>query len=133
MMKRRQARELVLKILFQKEFRPEPLAHLLHEEAASDAYTTEVLQGIEAQQSAIDRIIAEKAEGWRLERLVSVDRNILRIAIYEILHRTDVPGEVAINEAVELAKKFSTEHSPTFINGILDRIWKEQKNAGRVA
>ena len=132
-MKRRKARELILKILFQREFRPESLEQLLAEEAPSDAYVTEVLQGIEANQAEIDKFIAEKAAGWRLERLVSVDRNILRIAIYEILYRADIPAEVAINEAVELAKKFSTEHSPTFINGILDRIWKEQKNAGRVA
>jgi N utilization substance protein B len=133
MMKRRQARELILKILFQRDFRPESLKDLLEEASAKDDYVIEVLQGIDASQEEIDRIIAQRAEGWRLERLVSVDRNILRLGIYEILYRPDVPGEVAIDEAVELAKKFSTEHSPTFINGILDRIWKERQHVGRVA
>jgi N utilization substance protein B len=131
MMKRRQAREQILKILFQREFRPESLRDLIDEAASDEPYVLEILNGIEKKQSEIDQRITAKAEGWRLERLVSVDRNILRMAIYEILYRDDVPGEVAINEAVELAKKFSTEHSPTFINGILDRIWKEEKNAGR--
>ncbi len=132
MMKRRQAREHILKILFQREFHPTPLNELIDETASNDPYVAEILNGIEKSQTEIDQLISAKAEGWRLERLVSVDRNILRMSIYELLYRHDVPGEVAINEAVELAKKFSTEHSPTFINGILDRIWKEQKNAGRL-
>lgn len=133
MMKRRKARELILKTLFQQDFRTESLDELIEETAFDDDYVLDVLKGIEAHRAEIDQFIAEKAAGWKLERLVSVDRNILRIAIYEILHRQDIPPEVAINEAVELAKKFSTAHSPVFINGILDRIWKEHQDAGRVA
>lgn len=120
---RRVARERILKLLFQRDFRsviPEELCPAEH-----DHYVRELIAGITAQQAEIDRLIASKAEGWRLERLYSVDRNILRLAIYELLYRKDVPPEAVINEAIELAKKYSGEHSPIFINGILDRILKE--------
>lgn len=123
---RRAARERILKLLFQKDFRSIGWLELLAEQPTDDRYVREVLQGLESTCSEIDRLIAEKAEGWRLERLHSVDRNILRLAIYELCYREDVPPEVVINEAVELAKKYSSEHSPVFINGILDRIWKER-------
>ncbi len=83
----------------------------------------ETLKGIEQHKAEIDQLISEYAHGWRLERIFSVDRNILRLAIYELLY-SQLPGEVVINEAVELAKKYGTEHSHVFINGILDRIWK---------
>ena len=127
-MRRRKAREILLKLLFQRDFRPVSLEELLAEDSLGDQedYIRRTLQGIIEHQEEIDRVIAEKAIGWRLERLVSVDRNILRLGIYEILY-TDIPAEVAINEAVELSKKYSTEHSHIFINGILDRVWKEQR------
>jgi len=118
----------LLKLLFQRDFRPVSLEELLAEDSLGDQedYVRQTLQGIIEHQEEIDRLIAEKAVGWRLERLVSVDRNILRLGIYELLY-SDIPGEVAINEAVELSKKYSTEHSHIFINGILDRIWKEHR------
>lgn len=127
---RRAARELILKLLFQRDFRSVSLAELLAEHSLDDPYVLEVVQGLESKKSEIDKLIAEKAEGWRLERLHSVDRNILRLAVYELCYREDVPPEVVINEAVELAKKYSGEHSPVFINGILDRIWKEKCRRG---
>lgn len=123
---RRAARERILKLLFQKDFRSISWSELLAEQPSDDPYVREVIEGLERTCSEIDRLIVEKAEGWRLERLHSVDRNILRLAIYELCYREDVPPEVVINEAVELAKKYSSEHSPVFINGILDRIWKER-------
>lgn len=123
---RRAARERILKLLFQRDFRPVTWSELLAEQPSDDPYVREVIEGLESKCSEIDRLIAEKAEGWRLERLHSVDRNILRLAVYELCYREDVPPEVIINEAVELAKKYSSEHSPVFINGILDRIWKER-------
>lgn len=121
---RREARENILKILFQRNFRDvktEEIAKWLQ-----DDYIKGVLEGIEENQEEIDRIIERKAKGWRLERLASVDRNILRLGIYEIIY-TDLPPEIAINEAIELCKKYSTEHSHIFINGILDSVWKECK------
>ncbi|OGF53855.1 MAG: transcription antitermination factor NusB [Candidatus Fraserbacteria bacterium RBG_16_55_9] len=122
-MKRRQARELILKILFQKDF----VTHTEGLDNVRDPYARAVLIGIQAHQDEIDRRIQERAQGWRLERLHSVDRNVLRLAIYELLYRDDVPPEVIIDEAVELAKKYGTEKSPAFINGILDRILKEER------
>ncbi|MCS6903040.1 MAG: transcription antitermination factor NusB [Candidatus Bipolaricaulota bacterium] len=118
---RHAARERILKLLFQRDFRPVSN----HELGEEDSYVREVASGVSEKQSEIDRLIAQRAEGWRLERLHTVDRNILRLAIYELLYREDVPPEVVINEAVELAKKYGGEHSPVFVNGILDRIWKE--------
>ncbi len=123
---RRAARERILKLLFQKDFRGESLEKLLAEQPTDDPYVRSCIQGLEEKLPEIDRIIAERAEGWRLERLHSVDRNILRLAVYELCYREDVPPQVVIDEAVELAKRYGGEHSPVFINGILDRIWKER-------
>jgi N utilization substance protein B len=123
---RRAARERILKLLFQRDFRSISLTELLEEQPTDNPYVREVIGGLEEKLPEIDRIIAQRAEGWRLERLHSVDRNILRLAVYELCYREDIPPQVAINEAVELAKKYGGEHSPAFINGILDRIWKER-------
>lgn len=123
---RRAARERILKLLFQRDFREENLEKLLEEQPTDDPYVRSCIQGLEEKLPEIDRIITERAEGWRLERLHSVDRNILRLAVYELCYREDVPPQVVIDEAVELAKKYGGEHSPVFINGILDRIWKER-------
>ncbi len=123
---RRAARERILKLLFQRDFREEALEKLLEEQPTDDPYVRSCIQGLEEKLPEIDRIITERAEGWRLERLHSVDRNILRLAVYELCYRGDVPPQVVIDEAVELAKKYGGEHSPVFINGILDRIWKER-------
>lgn len=127
-MRRRKAREILLRLLFQRDFRPVSPQELLADDSLGDqeGYIRQTLEGIIEHQEEIDRIIVEKAIGWKLERLVSVDRNILRLGIYEILY-SDIPAEVAINEAVELSKKYSTEHSHIFINGILDRVWKEHQ------
>lgn len=131
-MRRRKAREVILKILFQKDFRGVDLDELFGSSSLGDqeGYIRKIVKGIEEKQEEIDKIIEKKAIGWRLERLVSVDRNILRLAIYEILF-TDLPPEVAIDEALELSKKYSTERSHIFINGILDRVWKEYKTLAR--
>ncbi len=123
---RRAARERILKLLFQRDFRSVSLKELLEEQPTDDPYVREVIEGLEEKLPEIDRVIAQRAEGWRLERLHSVDRNILRLAVYELYYREDIPPQVAIDEAVELAKKYGGEHSPVFINGILDRIWKER-------
>lgn len=121
-MRRRQAREQALRALFQREF----LETLAEEDLPEDPYGRKLVQGVEEHREEIDTLIAERAEGWPLERLHSVDRNLLRLAIYELLYEEDVPPEVVIDEAVELAKKYGTERSPAFINGILDRIYKER-------
>ena len=83
------------------------------------------IQGVLANRTAIDDTIARFTQNYELHRLSLVDRNILRLAIFEMIHLTDVPAPVAINEAIEIAKKFGTEESGRFVNGVLDRVRKE--------
>jgi N utilization substance protein B len=86
------------------------------------AYALLLLQGISDNLAEIDRLIVDTASNWRLVRIAATDRNLLRIAIFEMLHLADVPPQVAINEAVEIAKRFAGEESPKFINGVLDAV-----------
>lgn len=127
-MRRHEARALILRCLYRLEFRDDPLEEILGEEELDDQadFIRERLQGILKHKEEIDTIISRRAVGWGLDRLALVDRNILRLAIYELLY-TDLPGEVVIDEAVELAKEYGTERAPSFVNGILDRVWKEMK------
>lgn len=124
MLTRRRAREIILRVLFQRDFRQVSCDELLAERAVDD-YVREVLAGIERHQVELDELIGSHTRGWRLERLHSVDRNLLRLAIFELLYRPDVPPQVVIDEAVELAKKYGSEQSSRFVNGMLDGIWRE--------
>ena len=129
MRKRTQARQFALKALYQNdvmgELSPRTLEALCETEEAGEMlpFGRELLEGCLANQEVIDRIIEETAEHWRLDRMPIIDRNILRLATYEMVCRDDTPPKVAINEAIELAKKYSTENSATFVNGVLDRIY----------
>jgi N utilization substance protein B len=76
-------------------------------------------------QSEIDALIGKASRNWRLERMARVDRNLLRLAVYELKYCSDVPAKVAINEAIEIAKRYGTAESPAFVNGILDRCLEE--------
>jgi N utilization substance protein B len=89
-------------------------------------YAGTLLAGIREKGELIDQMIRKHAQNWRLERMSAVDRNILRIAVYEMSYQDDVPSSVAINEAVEIAKRFSTDDSGPFINGILDAMAREE-------
>ena len=89
-----------------------------------------LVRGTKLHEEKIDELISQYAQHWELERMAVVDRNILREGIFEILWAGDVPPKVAINEALEVAKKFSTQESSRFINGILDRIHKELRPSG---
>jgi N utilization substance protein B len=97
-------------------------------------YTKEVLTGIEREKDAIDRLIKDACDNWRLDRITYVDINILRLGIYEMLFSEDIPPKVAIDEAIEIAKKYGNEDSREFINGVLDRVlkdfYKREKLAG---
>ncbi len=97
-------------------------------------YTRSLLSGIERERDTIDRLIKDASEHWRLDRLTYVDINILRLGIYEMLYSEDVPPKVAIDEAIEIGKKYGAEDSREFINGVLDRILKDfyskKKQAG---
>lgn len=135
--RRRKARELALQLLYQLDVQgeddPEPhfddfwLRHPVDPEARE--FAESLVRGTKMHEAKIDELIARYAENWEMDRMAVVDRNILRQAVFELLWETAVPPKVAINEALEVAKKFSTHESSRFINGILDRIHKEHAKA----
>jgi N utilization substance protein B len=94
---------------------------------APDPFTLDVVRGVERNQRRIDGLIAKFAIDWTLERMPAVDRNILRVAVYELLERRDVPVGAVISEAVELAKQFSTDESGRFVNGLLASVAAETR------
>jgi len=124
---RSKARKRALDILFEGDQRGADPVGILAERvpAASPPvpeYSAELVEGVVAHRPRIDEILASYAEGWTLERMPAVDRAILRLGVYELLWRDDIPDPVAIDEAVELAKSLSTDESPRFVNGVLGRI-----------
>ncbi len=128
---RRHARELALQSLYQSELNGKPLGESFallrdHFEANKRAlpYAGELVAGLVAELGEIDRRISGQADNWRMERMSLIDRNIIRIAAYELCFRPDIPVRVVINEALEVAKRFSTDEAAPFINGILDAIGK---------
>ena len=94
---------------------------------ATDPYATTLATGVDDDRAAIDSMIRDHAKGWTLERMPAVDRAVLRIATYELLHEPDVPVAVAISEAVELAQQFSTDESGRFVNGLLSAVAKQTR------
>ncbi len=129
MRKRTLSREFALKALYVYDIREaltdEKLEALAESEALPEVpeFGRRLIDGVLEQQDELDDVIQKTAENWRLDRMPAVDRNVLRLATYELLFQADTPPKVAINEAIELAKKFSTENSPMFVNGVLDKIY----------
>jgi len=127
---RRKARKRALDVLYEADLRREPITDLLaayldrlqSPKPEQLGYTVTLVEGVAAERDRVDELIASYAEGWTLERMPVVDRNLARIAVYELLFSDDVDDAVAITEAVELAKTLSTEDSPRFLNGLLGRI-----------
>jgi N utilization substance protein B len=124
---RSKARKRALDILFEAEIRSSPVLAVLDERttAASppvSAYADELVRGVTAHVSQIDELLAAHAEGWALDRMPAVDRNVLRIGTFELLWQDDVPDPVVISEAVQLARDLSTDSSPSFVNGLLARL-----------
>ena len=125
---RRESREKVFQTLFLMDalgVGPDeaiPLFALASAPARDEEYYRGTVHGVWEHRAEIDGLIREAAENWRLERMALVDRNILRLGAYEIRHGKEIPFAVAINEAVDLAKRFGAEESGGFVNGILDRI-----------
>jgi transcription antitermination protein NusB len=101
------------------------------EEAAMRLFAEPLIRGALEHRDEADELIKKHAQNWELHRIAAVDRNILRLAIYEMLHRDDIPPVVSINEAVDIAKKFSTQDSGKFVNGILDKIKGELMRPAR--
>jgi transcription antitermination factor NusB len=128
--KRRRSRELAIKVLFYLEFfKGDPVLafDLICKNfgAAEEIklFSKELVEGVCVHINELDELLSQASQHWRLERIARVDRSILRIALYELLYRDDIPPKVTINEAVDLGKKFGSEESGAFINGILDKIY----------
>jgi N utilization substance protein B len=127
---RRKARKRALDVLYEADLRSRPAVEVLagyierieRPRPEHLGYTVGLVEGVAAHQDRIDELIASYAEGWTLERMPVVDRNLARIAVYELLYLDDIDDPVAISEAVELARQMSTDDSPRFLNGLLDRI-----------
>jgi len=137
-MSRTTARETALKIIFELSFQDEKLKKLYDEYIDSqendidlnnedNEYIENVINGVEEKVNEIDEKIKAHLKDWNFERISKVDLAILRLSIYEILYRDDIPYKVSINEAVELSKTFSEDSSPSFINGVLAEIVKEME------
>jgi N utilization substance protein B len=128
--RRRLARELAVQFLYQFDVSGGPLEEALplfwetqpEVGEAGRKFAEELVHGVIEKRDPIDEKIAKCTDNWDLPRIAAVDRNILRLAIYEMLYRDDIPPVVSINEAVDIAKKFSTRESGAFVNGILDRL-----------
>jgi N utilization substance protein B len=137
MNRRRRARELTLQMLFQHEFTGErtdfkaveDLNPSKKEDAEVRKFSEELVRGTLMHLDEIDQKIRQAAAHWKMDRMASVDRNIMRSAVYEILYRNDIPPAVTINEALEIAKKYSSAEAVSFINGLLDRIARDCKKA----
>ena len=129
---RREAREWALQMLFQLEMNPVGNDRLFEEfwaelepEKRARRFTEKLVAGIRENQETIDATIEKYASNWSLSRMAVIDRNVLRMALSEMLYRDDIPAVVSINEAVDIAKYFNTLESGRFVNGILDRVRKE--------
>ena len=126
---RSKARKRALDILFEAEQRGTPVLDLLAERITLGSppvpgYAADLVRGVTVHTARIDELISQYAEGWTMDRMPAVDRNVMRIGVYELLWADDVPDGVAISEAVLLAQDLSTEASPAFVNGLLARIAK---------
>jgi len=138
-MGRRASREMAMKLLYQLEIqrddREQQIKDALDESDATKKdteYINDVIKGVSENHEYIDKLIEKFSKGWKLNRISKVDLSILRLSIYELLYRDDIPVNVSINEAVELAKKYSSEDAGAFINGILAKVVSDVKveNAG---
>lgn len=115
-MRRSDQRRDAVFVGYQHEVTGRPLEEMLE---GAKPFTRELAEGVEANREELDGLIARHAQGWSLERIAPLERNIMRVALFEALHRDDVPVEVAIDEAVELTKEYCGAEAPGFVNGIL--------------
>ncbi len=135
---RREGREQALQILYGMELNPvsvpQALRHFREGSRGSEAsrvFAEELVLGVAEHKAELDAAIEEKSTNWTVPRMAKIDLNILRLAVFELLFRPDIPANVTINEAIEIAKKFGTEDSPAFINGILDQFAGEKAVPGQ--
>jgi len=131
-MSRRRAREMVLRALYEMDIKKHWASGKIgtEEKLSEDvkSFFIKVTDGVIAHRQSIDRLIEKCSEHWKVDRMPAVDRNILRMAVFELQHCIDVPVKVTINEAVELGKRYNSDESASFINALLDRIAKQELN-----
>ncbi|EDS77836.1 transcription antitermination factor NusB [Clostridium massiliodielmoense] len=130
-MNRRKSREVAMKLLFEMSINKEEFSEILKNfkentdtnmENVDFVYINKIVNGIEQNKEDIDKRIEENLTKWKLNRLSKIDLTILRISTYEIMFMEDIPNKVAVNEAIELAKKYSADNSPAFVNGVLGNM-----------
>ncbi|MFH1846236.1 MAG: transcription antitermination factor NusB, partial [Candidatus Omnitrophota bacterium] len=132
MRKRTVSREIALKVLYANDITKEEIEeterkfweHNISKSKSIRDFSRHLIDGVISKREKIDEILAKCATNWKIERMATIDRNILRIAAYELLYDKETPPKVAINEAIEIAKKYGDENSGRFVNGILDEIRK---------
>jgi transcription antitermination factor NusB len=135
MRRRTLSREIALKILYANDITKEPVEECCRKFWENSDVTDEAVRkfadflifGVSENKEKVDRMIVKHTENWELERMATIDRNILRIASFELLYAKEIPPKVAINEAIEMAKKYGDRDSGKFVNGILDKINKTEK------
>jgi N utilization substance protein B len=128
---RSKARKRAVDVLYESDVRGiDPVETLRERIALADPpvndFTIELIEGARAHQARIDEILSAYSEGWTIDRMPGVDRAVLRLGVYELLWRDDIPDAVVIDEAVELAKMLSTDESPRFVNGLLARVLRDR-------
>jgi N utilization substance protein B len=129
MAKRSRAREVALQLLFQRDHNPSvehpTRARFVHDrlrDPSLEPFCLSLYEGVVTHLAAIDQKLSEAAENWRLPRMAAVDRNVLRLGAYELLFASATPPSVALDEAIELARRYGSADSPAFVNGVLDRL-----------
>jgi transcription antitermination protein NusB len=131
MSRRSRVRQVVLQVLFQRDLNPGAdweafLARRLQHRPELIRFGSQLIQGIDFHRAELDRRIEQAVRNWKLNRLSTTDRNVLRLAAFEML-KSDTPPKVAINEAIELARRFGSKESAAFVNGVLDRLFQEKR------
>ncbi|HEX8075441.1 MAG TPA: transcription antitermination factor NusB [Thermoleophilaceae bacterium] len=123
-MRRTDQRRAAVVALYQSDVTGRPLSDLLDPRAKD--FTRELVEGVDAEREELDALIERYAEGWTVDRVAPLERNIMRVALFELLSRDDIPAEVAIDEAVEAAKELCSREAPSFLNGILGAVQRER-------
>jgi transcription antitermination protein NusB len=126
--RRSEQRRAAVVALYQGDLTRRSPSELL--DPGASRFTHELTEGVERERESLDELIERHAVGWSLDRIAPLERNILRVALFELLHRVDVPAEVAIDEAVEAAKELCSVETPGFVNGILGTVFREEVASG---
>ena len=132
---RTKARKRALDVIFEAEQRGADVRETLAGRVAAGsppvaAYTVELVEGVAAQGERIDELLSTYSESWTLDRMPAIDRNVLRLGVYELLYAEDVPDGVAVSEAMALVRELSTDESPPFVNGVLGNIQRNKSTLG---